>query len=88
MNYDWYYTQGIIPKVNLGIGKMGFMFCDLFISLKYPFAGGYKFDEFALLDFCFVRDSRNFSFGFTLFLGLSVFQHVSFFGVGDIWVYM
>ena len=30
-----------------------FMFCDLHVSLKYAFAGGYKFDEFALFDFGF-----------------------------------
>ena len=28
---------------------MGFMFCDLHVSLKYPFVGGYKFVEFVLL---------------------------------------
>ena len=27
---------------------MGFMFCDLHVSLKKPFVGGYKFVEFAL----------------------------------------
>ena len=27
---------------------MGFMFCDIHVSLKYPFAGGYKFVEFVL----------------------------------------
>ena len=27
---------------------MGFMFCDLHVSLKEPFVGGYKFVEFAL----------------------------------------
>ena len=27
---------------------MGFMFCDLHVSLKLPFIGGYKFDEFVL----------------------------------------
>ena len=24
----------MIPKVNLGVGEMGFMFCDLYVSLK------------------------------------------------------
>ena len=28
---------------------MGFMFCDLHVSLKYLFVGGYKFVEFVLL---------------------------------------
>ena len=28
---------------------MGFMFCDLHVSLKLPFVGGYKFVEFVLL---------------------------------------
>ena len=28
---------------------MGFMFCDLHVSLKLPFVRGYKFVEFALL---------------------------------------
>ena len=28
---------------------MGFMFCDLHVSLKYSFVGGYKFVEFACL---------------------------------------
>ena len=28
---------------------MGFMFCDLHVSLKYPFVGGYKFVQFVLL---------------------------------------
>ena len=23
-----------LPKVNLGVGEMGFMFCDLLVSLK------------------------------------------------------
>ena len=27
---------------------MGFMFCDLHVSLKQPFVGGYKFVEFVL----------------------------------------
>ena len=45
----------VIPKVNLGVGKMGFIFCDLFISLKKNFSGGYKFNEFALFDFCFCQ---------------------------------
>ena len=39
----------MITKVNLGVREMGFMFCDLYV----PFAGGYKFDKFALFDFCF-----------------------------------
>ena len=30
---------------------MGFMFCDLHVSLKLPYVGGYKFVEFALLIF-------------------------------------
>ena len=29
---------------------MGFMFCDLHVSLKKPFAGGYEFVEFALFE--------------------------------------
>ena len=29
---------------------MGFMFCDLHVSLKQPSVGGYKFVAFALLD--------------------------------------
>ena len=28
---------------------MGFMFCDLHVSLKEPFVGGYKCDEIASL---------------------------------------
>ena len=28
----------MLIKVNLGVGEMGFMFCDLLFSLKYPFA--------------------------------------------------
>ena len=27
---------------------MGFMFCDLHVSLKQPFVGGYEFVEFVL----------------------------------------
>ena len=27
----------MIPKVNLGVGEMGFMFCDLYFSIKNPF---------------------------------------------------
>ena len=41
----------MIPKLNLVVGKIGFMFCDLHVSLKYPFIQGYKFDEFTLFDF-------------------------------------
>ena len=26
----------MIPKVNLGAGEMGFMFCGLYVSLKVP----------------------------------------------------
>ena len=26
----------MIPKVNLGVGEMGFMFCDVYLSLKNP----------------------------------------------------
>ena len=48
----------MIPLVNLGVGEMGFMFCDLYVSLKYPFAGGYKFD---LFDLCFARRHIQFS---------------------------
>ena len=33
---------------------MGFMFCDLHVSLKKPFVVGYKFVEFALLYMLFV----------------------------------
>ena len=36
----------MILKVNLGVGGMGFMFCD------------YKFDEFALFDFCFCQGTH------------------------------
>ena len=28
----------MMPKVNLGVGEMGFMFCDLYVSLKKTFA--------------------------------------------------
>ena len=35
----------MIPKLNLGVGKMVFMFCDLHISLKLPFLEAYKFNE-------------------------------------------
>ena len=45
----------MIPKVNIGIGEMKFMFCDLYISLKLPFAQGYEFKELAFFDFCFGR---------------------------------
>ena len=45
----------MIPKVNLGVGDMGFMFRDLYVSLKQPFNGGYNFDEFAMFDFCFFK---------------------------------
>ena len=24
----------MIPKVNLGVGEIGFMYCDLYVSLK------------------------------------------------------
>ena len=34
---------------------MGFMFCDLHVSLKQPFVGGYKFVEFALLKAALLR---------------------------------
>ena len=27
----------MIPKVNFGVGEMGFMFCELLVSLKYTF---------------------------------------------------
>ena len=56
----------MIPRVNLGVGEMGlFMFCDFYVSQKLAFAKGYKFDKFALFDFCLPEDtsqSRNFSF--------------------------
>ena len=44
----------MILKENLGVGGMGFMFCD------------YKFDEFALFDFCFCQATH-------LILGILVF---------------
>ena len=39
----------MIPKVNLGVGEMGFIFCDLHVSQNYPFVGDKKNDVFALL---------------------------------------
>ena len=51
----------LIPKVNLGVGEMGFMSCDLYLSLRQTFAGGYKFDEFYLFDLCFARRHTQFS---------------------------
>ena len=51
----------MMPKVNLGVGEMGFMFWDLYVFLIYPFAGRYKFDEFALFDFCIARRHIQFS---------------------------
>ena len=41
----------MIPKVNLGVGEMGFMFCDLYVSLKYPFVGDIHFTNL----FCYSR---------------------------------
>ena len=35
------------------------MFCDIYVSLKQPFCGVYKFEEFALFDFCFARQIKN-----------------------------
>ena len=29
----------MIPQLNIGVGKMGFMFCDLHISLNNPSLG-------------------------------------------------
>ena len=51
----------LIPKLNLGIGETGVMFCDLQVSLKHPFAGIYKCDEFVLFDFGFARRHIRFS---------------------------
>ena len=44
----------MIPKVNLGVGEMGFMF-------KYPLAGKNIFDKFSLFDFCFASRHIRFS---------------------------
>ena len=43
----------MIPKVNLGVGEMEFMLCDLHISLTLLFVGGYKFNELVLFDLGF-----------------------------------
>ena len=51
----------LIPKLNLGIGETGVMFYDLQVSLKHPFAGSYKCDEFVLFDFGFARRHIRFS---------------------------
>ena len=42
----------MILKINLWGGEMGEMVYDSYGSLKKSFAGGYKFNEFALLYFC------------------------------------
>ena len=49
----------MIPKVNLGVGEMGFMFCDSHVPLT--FVGGDEFDELALFDFGFDRRHIRFS---------------------------
>ena len=51
----------MIPKVNLGVGEIGFMFCDLLVSLKKPSQGIYIFDKCSLFDFCFASRHIRFS---------------------------
>ena len=51
----------MIPKVNLRVGEISFMFF-LFISFsKIALRIGYKFDKFALFDFCLTRRHIRFS---------------------------
>ena len=38
---------------------MGFMFCDLHVSLKKPFVGQYKFVEFVLFNTVTVKSHVN-----------------------------
>ena len=45
----------MISKVNLGVGEMGLMFCDLHVSIKKPFARINKFDIITLYASCFAR---------------------------------
>ena len=51
----------MIPKVNLGVGEMGFMFCDLLVSLKQTYAGKIVSTNFPFFDFCLARRHIQFS---------------------------
>ena len=42
----------MIPKETLGVGEVGFIVCDLEVS-EITLCRGYKFDKYALFDFCF-----------------------------------
>ena len=49
----------MIPKVNLGVGEMGFMFCDLLVSLKQPYAGKIVSTNFPFLTSVLPGDTSN-----------------------------
>ena len=55
----------MIPKLNLEVREMRFMFCDLHVSKmfsKITLRLGYKFNEFALFYFGFALDLEHFLF--------------------------
>ena len=45
------YLTGVCYDLNDTVGELRVRFCDLHVSLKLPFVGGYKFVKFALLTF-------------------------------------
>ena len=49
----------MLSKVNVGVGEMGLMFCDLHVSIKKPFAGINKFDKISLYASCLPGDASN-----------------------------
>ena len=51
----------MIPKVNLRVGEMGFMWCEIYVSLKLPFAGDINLMNLPCFDLCFARQHIRFS---------------------------